>query len=185
MRCEDSFSNTAQGDAERARNMGPLSDFNGHARITGPCGDTMEFWLLAQEGSIQRVSFVTDGCSTSIACGSMAACLAEGKEVQNAACLQDHEILTALGGLPEHSQHCALLAANTLKAACEDYLAKQKRASGEESFDGSAACKSCGDSECPTVKRKQGESDAELADRRKLESRLCRIKHKIVVLSGK
>ncbi len=24
---------------------GPLAHFNGHARITGPCGDTMEFWI--------------------------------------------------------------------------------------------------------------------------------------------
>ena len=28
-----------------------------------------------------------------------------------------------VGGLPEESQHCALLAANTLRAAIEDYLA--------------------------------------------------------------
>ena len=36
------------------------------------------------------------------------------------------DALNALGGLPEESQHCALLAANTLKAAIRDYLAIQR-----------------------------------------------------------
>ena len=30
-----------------ARDHGPLRNFNVHARITGPCGDTMEFWLTS------------------------------------------------------------------------------------------------------------------------------------------
>ena len=29
--------------AAHPRNHGPLKDFDGHAGITGPCGDTMEF----------------------------------------------------------------------------------------------------------------------------------------------
>jgi len=33
------------------------------------------------------------------------------------------DVLNALGGLPEESIHCALLAANTLKGAIKDYLA--------------------------------------------------------------
>jgi NifU-like protein involved in Fe-S cluster formation len=36
--------------------------------------------------------------------------------------IQQKDILDALGGLPKKNEHCALLAANTLKAACEDYL---------------------------------------------------------------
>jgi NifU-like protein involved in Fe-S cluster formation len=34
--------------------------------------------------------------------------------------------LNALGGLPEESQHCALLATDTLKEAIRDYLAMSK-----------------------------------------------------------
>ena len=47
------------------------------------------------------------------------------------------------------------------------------------------ACGSCGDKECSANARKNGESAQDFAERCQLESRLCRIKHKIVVLSGK
>jgi hypothetical protein len=41
-------------DHAAPRNNGLLADFTGHARITGPCGDTMEFWLLARDRRIRR-----------------------------------------------------------------------------------------------------------------------------------
>jgi Mrp family chromosome partitioning ATPase len=47
------------------------------------------------------------------------------------------------------------------------------------------ACRSCEKTSCSAAHRRQDESDADFADRQKLESRLCRIRHKIVVLSGK
>jgi len=56
----------------------------------------------------------------------MTTCLAQDKKVDEAKSISQKEVLAALEGLPEESQHCALLAANTLKAACDDYLKKQK-----------------------------------------------------------
>lgn len=47
------------------------------------------------------------------------------------------------------------------------------------------ACESCGDESCSASERLKGESPEEFEDRRLLQSRLCRIRHKIVVLSGK
>lgn len=105
--------------ANSPRNHGPLTDYDGHAVITGPCGDTMEFWVKLLDDKVANVSFVTDGCGTSHACGSMATVLAEGKSLQEICAFSPEHILEALGGLPEANQHCALLAANTLKAACE------------------------------------------------------------------
>ena len=57
----------------------------------------------------------------------------------------------------------------------------------EEDGDRSAhsTCDTCGDTRCAAAKRKKGESDADFIDRQKLQSRLCRIRHKVVVLSGK
>jgi len=117
----DGFSETARDHAENPRNYGPLTTFNGHAQITGPCGDTMEFWLLARDGRIEKVSFETDGCGSSLACGSIATCLAEGKTLEIASCIPPQCLLVALGGLPPEFEHCALLAVNTLRAACEDF----------------------------------------------------------------
>jgi Mrp family chromosome partitioning ATPase/predicted Fe-Mo cluster-binding NifX family protein len=170
--------------AAHPRNYGALEKFAGRARITGPCGDTMEFWLTARNGIVDKLTFTTDGCGSSLACGSMATSLAKGRRVKDAAALGQQDILGALGGLPKEVEHCALLAANTFKAACEDYLNRQK-GSPKESRAAHPTCDTCGDKDCSASKRKPGESDEDLYDRQKLQSRLCRIRHKVVVLSGK
>ncbi len=46
-------------------------------------------------------------------------------------------------------------------------------------------CKNCSSADCPGQQQQQGESAADFRDRQKMQSRLCRIKYKIVVLSGK
>jgi len=122
----EGFSGVAQDHSLQPRNYGLLSNFNGHARITGPCGDTMEFWLDVRNGKLKRVSFITDGCGSSRACGSVTTCLVEGRIVEEAASLRQQDILAAIGEFPRESEHCALLSANTLEAACEDYLKRQK-----------------------------------------------------------
>jgi len=186
MECFDleGFSEVVREHAAHPRNHGPLKDFDGRARITGPCGDTMEFWLSVRNGYVKKTSFITDGCGASLACGSMATSLAEGRRVKDAAALRQQDILEALGGLPKESAHCALLAANTLKAACEDYLNRQK-GSPKESRAAHPTCDTCGDKDCSASKRNPGESDEDFYERQKLQSRLCRIRHKVVVLSGK
>jgi Mrp family chromosome partitioning ATPase len=47
------------------------------------------------------------------------------------------------------------------------------------------ACRTCEKTSCSASHRRKDESDADFADRQKLESRLCRIRRKILVLSGK
>ena len=103
-----------------------MQDAEGFARVTGPCGDTMEIWLKVDNDAIAGATFMTDGCGTSIASGSMVTEMAKGKSISEAQKTTQQDVLTALGGLPDESEHCALLAANTLKAAIRDYLAMQK-----------------------------------------------------------
>jgi nitrogen fixation NifU-like protein len=105
------------------RNLGEIPSHDGSGRITGPCGDTMQIHLKVKDGKITNVSFWTDGCGPSIASGSMITELAEGRSVPEAQRITQQDILDALGGLPEESLHCALLAADTLKQAIKDYLA--------------------------------------------------------------
>jgi Mrp family chromosome partitioning ATPase len=47
------------------------------------------------------------------------------------------------------------------------------------------ACASCSKKSCSATQRQDNESEEEFSQRQKLQSRLCRIRHKIVVLSGK
>ena len=47
------------------------------------------------------------------------------------------------------------------------------------------ACDSCSDKSCSAATRKKNESPEAFEERRQLQSRLCRIGHRVVVLSGK
>jgi len=108
------------------RNLGEIPAPDGFGRVTGPCGDTMEIYLKVRDGKVMNASFWTDGCGPSIASGSMVTELAKGKILIEARKITQGDVLDALGGLPEDSLHCALLAANTLKEAIKDYLAFKK-----------------------------------------------------------
>jgi len=120
------YSETVINHFMNPRNLGDMDDADGFAKVTGPCGDTMELWLKVKNGTIAHATFMTDGCGTSIASGSMVTEIAKGKSVSEARKISQQDVLSALGGLPEESEHCALLAANTLKEAMRDYIAMKK-----------------------------------------------------------
>lgn len=121
------LSDEAVTHATWPRNYGPPEVFTGHARITGPCGDTMEFWVEIEDGRVLKTSFITDGCSSSLAAGSAATCLAVDRDLAEVLALQQQDVLEVLGEIPAEWEHCALLAANTLKEACEDHLERHRQ----------------------------------------------------------
>ena len=108
------------------RNLGKIPTPDGFGSVTGPCGDTMEIYLKVRDGRVMNASFWTDGCGPSIASGSMVTEMAKRMNISEAQRISQHDVLAALGGLPEESEHCALLAANTLKEAIKDYLVLKK-----------------------------------------------------------
>jgi len=105
------------------RNLGKIPNPDGFARVTGPCGDTMEIWLRVRDGVVSDATFWTDGCGPSIACGSMATELVKGRSIAEALGITQKDVLNSLGGLPEKSLHCAILAADTLREGVRDHLA--------------------------------------------------------------
>ncbi|HEY42255.1 MAG TPA: iron-sulfur cluster assembly scaffold protein [Dehalococcoidia bacterium] len=122
----DVYSETVIDHAMNPRNAGIMQDADGYARITGPCGDTMEIWLKVSNDTIVDATFMTDGCGTSLASGSMVTEIAKSRNVDEAQRISQQDVLDALDGLPQDSEHCALLAANTLKAALRDYLTMKR-----------------------------------------------------------
>ena len=67
----------------------------------------------------------------------------------------------------------------------ENVPGSEREAQAQAEKGAGKTCDTCGDTSCSASKQKSGESKEEYADRRKLMARLCRIEHKIVVLSGK
>jgi nitrogen fixation NifU-like protein len=108
--------------AMNPRNLGRIERSDGFGRVTGPCGDTMEVWLKMKGDVIHAASFWTDGCGATIAAGSMVTELAKGKTIREVMAISERNVLDALGGLPQESRHCALLAADTLREAVKNYL---------------------------------------------------------------
>ena len=105
-------------------NVGILKDPNGVAKITGPCGDTVEIYLKVENGTINQVSFMTDGCGATIACGSMITKMVKGRKITEVSNITEEDLTKALDGLPEDNEHCAKLLVNTMKVAVLDYKKK-------------------------------------------------------------
>ena len=108
------------------RNLGKIRNPDGFSKIKGPCGDTMQISFKVKDRRISKIRFTTSGCATSIASGSMATELAQGRKIEEAAEISQEMILDALDGLPEESVHCALLASNTLKEAIKNHISKKE-----------------------------------------------------------
>jgi nitrogen fixation NifU-like protein len=112
--------------------MGPLDDPHGYARLRGRCEDTMEIFLKFENNRVKEASFQSDGCGSSIVCGSFAVELSFGKSPDELLDITGDTILEKFGRLPKEDEHCAFLAAETLHGAIDDYMIKQinKKGSG-------------------------------------------------------
>jgi nitrogen fixation protein NifU and related proteins len=69
---------------QNPRNWGQMENPDGLSKISGPCGETMQIALKVVGDRIAEVRFMTDGCATSIASGSMATELAQGRAIGEA-----------------------------------------------------------------------------------------------------
>ncbi len=121
-------------EANDPKNLGEIKDANGFGKVTGPCGDTMQIYLKIefQDDKITDSKFLTDGCGSSIACGSVITELVKGKSIEEALKIEDKDILSILGGLPKENLHCSVLAADTLRAAIEYYYTDKKKGGYEK-----------------------------------------------------
>lgn len=118
----DTLSAIVIDHATNPRNAGSMDDADAYASVLGSCGDNMEMWLRARDGKVIAISFWTDGCTSTIACGSMVTELAKGKTLGEALTLSAEIIFKSLGGLPKNHVHCAGLASLTLKKTIIEYL---------------------------------------------------------------
>ncbi len=115
------FSETVIEYAYNPRNVGEISDADGVGKVTGTCGDTLQIQIRVEDGRIRESRFITDGCGTSIACGSMLTEMITDKTIEKALAITSDDLLRSLDGLPEEYIHCSVLAVNVLREAIADY----------------------------------------------------------------
>jgi len=90
--------------------------------LTGPCGDTMEFYLAIENGTIVFATYYTTGCGHTRACGHEVARLATGRTVVDALCISAGELIRAGICDAQAGYHCAILATSAFYRAAADYL---------------------------------------------------------------
>ena len=113
--------------SDKPQNMKRMNDPDGAAFITGLCGDTMEIYLEVKNGTVKDATFFTDGCESSILCGSTAASLAKGKSLDEILKISPSDIIKTCGNnIPQDHIHCTILAVSTLHKALADYLLKKQ-----------------------------------------------------------
>ncbi|TKY91397.1 MAG: Fe-S cluster assembly scaffold protein NifU [Candidatus Methanomarinus sp.] len=109
------------------RNVGEIKDADGKGSVGNPvCGDTTDIYIKVENGKISDIKFKTFGCGAAIATSSMITEMAIGKTLKEALEITRDSVADELDGLPSQKLHCSNLAADGLRAAIEDYLAKQK-----------------------------------------------------------
>lgn len=117
------------------RNLGTMEDADAFAKVTGPCGDTMYIFLRVKGEKIVEARFMTDGCASTIACGSAITELAKKKMINEALNITELDLTDALEGLPESSIHCSVLATRTLREAIGDYRSSEEAKRVAKGYD--------------------------------------------------
>jgi nitrogen fixation protein NifU and related proteins len=117
--------------AYEPRNVGIIYEPDVNVFFTGPCGDTMQISIRASGRRIEEIKFLADGCEATTACGSAITEMVSGKTIAEAASIGAASIKKYLGGLPSDHEHCAILAAGTLRQALAELIHKSQDGQGE------------------------------------------------------
>jgi len=115
------------------KNIGLIDNPSGKGAAVGQCGDSIEVSLRIETGAIAEIKVLPRGCIYTLVCASAMSELAKGRDLERALELEPHDVVTALGGLPEDHLHCARLAINTLGEAIADYYGKVSHLSSSHS----------------------------------------------------
>lgn len=112
---------------DNPRNVGSL-DKNapnvGTGLVGAPeCGDVMKLQIQVDDGKITDAKFKTFGCGSAIASSSLATEWVKDMTIDEALAIQNSQIVEELS-LPPVKIHCSVLASDAIKAAIQDYKAK-------------------------------------------------------------
>jgi len=102
-------------------------DYDGNGVVGNiKCGDQMMFAIKVdkEKGIITDCKWKTYGCASAIASTSILSEMVKGMPLEEAYHLTPKDVAGELGGLPEHKIHCSVLGDKALRAAINDYYAR-------------------------------------------------------------
>lgn len=122
---------------ENPRNVGSMDkgdDTVGTGLVGAPaCGDVMKLQIRVNPatGVIEDAKFKTFGCGSAIASSSLVTEWVKGRTMDEAMEIKNTQVAEHLS-LPPVKIHCSVLAEDAIKAAIEDFKAKQSVAKKSE-----------------------------------------------------
>ena len=123
----EGYSEKFKQEFSNPKNIGKIKDADSRVSVTGVCGDTVEMYLSFEDGKINDIKFMTDGCGATIACASYVTRMVKGRAVKDALIIKPEDVDTYFEGLPDESKHCAKLAIDTLKVALNRCEIKEQK----------------------------------------------------------
>lgn len=113
------------------RFLGEMENADGRGAVGDPsCGDRIEIFIKVNNDHIKDIRYMVRGCWGSLASTGQMCDLVLGKSIDDALYLDEDDIVSALGGLPEEKRHCARLALGAFHYAVRNFLLHH---SGEKS----------------------------------------------------
>jgi nitrogen fixation NifU-like protein len=108
-------------------NVGTCDDADICCGYTGPCGDTMEFFLKIDSNNIQDAKFQALGCEGAFICGSAVTEMVKGMPLSQAERLEQDQVIAYLNGMPEGKHDCVCLSVRTLRKTLEEFKKNQSQ----------------------------------------------------------
>jgi len=100
------------------RNTGEVAEPTHSALVRNPvCGDMMKLTLRIEGGVVREVRAKTFGCAAAIASSSALTELLDGRSVEEARRVRNGDVVSFLGGLPDHKVVCSVVAEEAVKEA--------------------------------------------------------------------
>lgn len=90
------------------------------------CGDVMRMWIQVKDNKIADCKWRTFGCASAIASTSVLSEMAIGMSIDKAKKIMPEDITERLAGLPKIKIHCSVLGDQALRAAINDWEARNK-----------------------------------------------------------
>ncbi len=100
--------------------MERLENPDGYGTRTGECGDSVEFFIMLDQGCLSSISFGVNGCIYTTACCNTVVRLAKGKNLDQAWQITPDQVAQFLETLPPDHYHCAELAVGGFYLALTD-----------------------------------------------------------------
>lgn len=108
--------------ARNPRNVGLLEDANVVVQAGDPeCDDKLIYFIRIEDDVFRDISFLIEGCETTVATSSMVTELVKGQRLDAIMNVGPAAITGALAGFPQEKLHCPAMAAAAMQSAVRQY----------------------------------------------------------------